>query len=281
MRMVSLLLLSLAGTAWLPAQHPAATSAEAGRVLFQKKCASCHGENAKGGRAPDLTTGNWRHGGSDEDIIRNITEGIPDTQMPPFPMPRDEAQLIIMFLRGGKAAEPVTGDSTAGEQLFFGTARCSRCHMVSGRGGRLGPDLTRIRTERKPSELRKAIENPDETMRESFETLEVEFRDGKVLRGTARNQDTFSVQLMDEEERLHRLLKKDLKRVTRTQKSLMPVERLDAAQTDNLIAFLMKGPVQRLECQPSSLESGLRFECLFRAPEERPAGTRELADILG
>ena len=175
MRMVSLLLISLAGTAWLPAQHPAATSAEAGRVLFQKKCASCHGENAKGGRAPDLTTGNWRHGGSDEEIIRNITEGIPDTQMPPFPMPRDEAQFIIVFLRGGKAAEPVTGDSAAGEQLFFGTAECSRCHMVSGRGGRLGPDLSQIRNERKPSELRKAIENPDETLRESFETVEVEF----------------------------------------------------------------------------------------------------------
>lgn len=243
MRMFSLLLISLAGTAWLPAQHPGATSAEAGRVLFQKKCASCHGENAKGGRAPDLTSGSWRHGGTEEDLIRNMTQGIPDTQMPPFPMPREEAQSIIAFLRAGKAAEePVTGDASAGQQLFFGTAGCNRCHMAGGRGGRLGPDLSDIRNERKPSELRKAINVPDDSLRETFETLEVEFPDGKVLRGTARNQDTFSIQLMDEGEKLHRLRKKDLKRVTRLQKSLMPAANLDAAQTDNLVAFLMKGP---------------------------------------
>ena len=252
MKKSSLLALFLFCPMALVGQHPVSQHAEAGRALFQKKCASCHGENAKGGgRGPDLTTGSWRHGGSDEEIIRNITEGIPDTQMPPFPMPRDEAQVIVMFLRGGKAAEPVTGDSAAGEQLFFGTAQCSRCHMVAGRGGRLGPDLSKIRNERKPSELRKAIENPDETLRESFETLEVEFRDGKVLRGTARNQDTFSVQLMDQQERLHRLLKKDLKRVTRTQKSLMPVASLDAAQTDNLIAFLMNGPSSASNVSPT------------------------------
>jgi len=227
----------------LSAHNPVTQTAEAGRTLFQKKCGSCHGENAKGGRAPDLTTGNWRHGGAEEDLIRNITQGIPGTQMPPFPMPRAEAQAIITFLRSGKATEePVTGDAEAGEQLFFGRGQCSRCHMVGGRGGRLGPDLSQIRNERKPSELRKAINSPDETLRETFDTVEVEFPDGKVLRGTARNQDTFSIQLMDEREKLHRLLKKDLKRVTRTQKSLMPPANLDSAKTDDLIAFLMKGP---------------------------------------
>jgi len=239
-----MLLIFLAGKAWLLAQHPVATPAEAGRALFQKKCGSCHGENAKGGRAPDLTTGSWRLGGTEEDLIRNITQGIPGTQMPPFPMPRDEAQAIITFLRSGKATEePVTGDAEAGRQLFFGRGQCSRCHMVEGSGGRLGPDLSQIRSERKPSELRKAINSPDETLRDTFDTVEVEFPDGKVLRGTARNQDTFSLQLMDEREKLHRLLKKDLKRVTRTQKSLMPLASLNAAQTDDLIAFLMKGPL--------------------------------------
>jgi putative heme-binding domain-containing protein len=243
MKIASLLIFLLWAAASLSAQHPANQSAEAGRALFQKKCASCHGANAKGGRAPDLTTGSWRHGGTEEDLIRNITQGISGTQMPPFPMPREEAQAIITFLRSGKGTEePVTGDAGAGRQLFFGPGQCSCCHLVGGRGGRLGPDLSQIRNERKPSELRKAINTPDETLRESFETVEVEFLDGKVLRGTARNQDTFSIQLMDEREKLHRLLKKDLKRVTRTQKSLMPPASLDAAQTDNLIAFLMKGP---------------------------------------
>lgn len=33
---------------------------------------AAHGENAKGGRAPDLTTGNWRHGGAEGDLIRAL-----------------------------------------------------------------------------------------------------------------------------------------------------------------------------------------------------------------
>src|SRR5512145_1521886 len=105
MRIVSLLSIVLVSVPWLPAQHPSTISAEAGRALFQKKCGSCHGENAKGGRAPDLTTGNWRHGGTEDDLIRNITQGISNTQMPPFPMPKEEAQAIIAFLRSGKATE--------------------------------------------------------------------------------------------------------------------------------------------------------------------------------
>jgi PQQ-dependent dehydrogenase (methanol/ethanol family) len=244
MRVVSVLTMFILGTASLLAQHPGATSAEAGRALFQKKCGSCHGENAKGGRAPDLTTGSWRHGGTEEDLIRNITQGIPGTQMPPFPMPRAEAQDIIAFLRSGKGTEePVSGDAEAGRQLFFGLGQCSRCHMVGGKGGRLGPDLSQVRNERKPSELKKAIMTPDDALREGYESVEVEFLDGKVLRGTARNQDTFSIQLMDERETLHRLLKKDLKRVIRTQRSLMPTASLNAEQTENVIAFLMKGPL--------------------------------------
>ena len=103
MRVASLFTVIIVYAASLLAQHPYASSAEAGRAQFQKKCASCHGENAKGGRAPDLTSGSWRHGGTEEDLIRNITQGIPNTQMPPFPMPREEAQSIIAFLRAGKA----------------------------------------------------------------------------------------------------------------------------------------------------------------------------------
>lgn len=231
----------LASATWLPAQH-LIVSAESGRALFQKKCAGCHGENAKGGRGPDLTTGNWRHGGSEEELIRNITQGIPDTQMPPFPMTREEAQSIIAFFRGGKAAdEPLVGDAKAGQQLFFGRGQCSRCHMVGGRGGRLGPNLSQVRNEKKASDVRKAITDPSDTLLESFETVEVELQNGKVLRGAARNQDTFSLQLMDAQETLHRLLKKNLKRVTRIPQSLMPAHGLDAAETDDLVAFLMKG----------------------------------------
>ena len=77
---------SIVITAALVAQHCYAADVAAGQQLFQKSCASCHGGNAKGGRGPDLTTGQWRWGGSDEAILKNILSGIPGTQMPAFPM---------------------------------------------------------------------------------------------------------------------------------------------------------------------------------------------------
>lgn len=242
--------------------NPLDTSPETGRGLFQRSCSGCHGENARGGRGPDLTTGKWRWGGSDADILHNIQQGIPGTQMPAFPMAENEARAILAFLRrvqGQAGAEPVTGDPQKGGRLFFGAAQCSRCHMFGGRGGRLGPDLTWIGSEKAAGELRRAINSPDESLRENFETVEAEFPDGKVIRGVAKNSDTFSIQILDKQEQLHLLLKRDLKRVTFTHKSLMPALKLPRPEVEDLIAFLVKS---------SGSETGF-YEGEFR--EWRPA----------
>lgn len=77
-----------------PAQapHPVNLEVNEGKKLFKSYCGGCHGEDATGGRGPDLTSGEWKYGGSEADIIRNIRKGIPGTQMPPFPMTEEEAQ---------------------------------------------------------------------------------------------------------------------------------------------------------------------------------------------
>jgi alcohol dehydrogenase (cytochrome c) len=227
-------LLALAGP--LRAQH---TQVDEGRALFVKLCSACHGDTAKGGRAPDLTTGQWKHGGSDRALEGNITRGIEGTQMPAFPVSAGETQAIIAFLRsiGGAAGEPLTGDPEKGRAAFFSAAGCSRCHMFGGRGGRLGPDLNGISAKRKSSALRKAMLDPDADMPEGFETVEVKTRAGAVVRGVAKHEDTFSIQIMDSREKLHLLLKSDLISVEHPRKSLMPAA---AGQIDDLIAFLAR-----------------------------------------
>jgi putative heme-binding domain-containing protein len=132
-------------------------------------------------------------------------------------MPEGEAKAIVAFLQSFQARaeeERIAGDPEIGRQLFFGSGQCSRCHMYGGRGGRLGPDLSSVRNEKKASDLRKATTHPDDHARVNFDPVEVEFNDGRVLRGIAKNQDTFSIQILDEEEKLHLLLKRDLKQVT-------------------------------------------------------------------
>ena len=215
---------------------------ERGRELFAEKCAACHGENAKGGRGSDITTGQWRWGGSDTELKLNIRQGIPGTQMPPTEMSEEAALDIIAFLRtlSEEEQEPVTGDPSKGREIFFGAGGCTGCHFFGGHGGRLGPDLTNIRDEKKLSELRKAITDPSESLRPGFETIEVEFPDGRIVEGSRRNEDTFSVQFMDRQERLHMLLKKDAVRVRHMEQSLMPKPALSASQVEDVSAFLLK-----------------------------------------
>src|SRR6266849_4670809 len=226
----------------LAAQGP--EDVASGRELFQKFCTACHGGNAKGGRGPDLTSGRWRSGGSDADILRNILAGIPNTEMPAFPMRAREGEQIVAYLRslGGTApAETPKGDPVAGRALFFGSAGCGRCHMFGGQGGRLGPDLgLPMGGGRRPVNVREAILNPDESLRRNYETVEVRLSNGRLLRGVLKNEDTFSLQIMDEKEQLHMLLKSDVKQIDKPHKSLMPTPHLTAAELEDVLAFLAK-----------------------------------------
>lgn len=225
----------------LAAQHAAVVDVSAGQKLFQKNCSSCHGANAKGGRGPDLSVGKWRWGGSDDAILKNILQGIPGTQMPAVPMASSDGELIVAYLRSlerGASEETLKGDPSAGRTLFFGSARCSQCHMFEGRGGRLGPDLSSIRFERKVSQLREAIVDPDKSLRPNYETVEVKLSSGQVLRGAKKNEDTFSIQLMDEHEKLHMLLKRNVAEIKAPRKSLMPAADITGGELDNVLAFL-------------------------------------------
>ena len=216
----------------------------AGKVLFQKSCTACHGGNAQGGRGPDLTSGRWRSGGSDAELTRNIIRGIPGTEMPAFPMTQREAEQIVAYLRSLGSAAPErapAGDSAAGGALFYGSAGCSGCHMFGGRGGRLGPDLSSpAGGGRRPVNVRQAILNPDESQRRNYESVEVHLSNGQVIRGVTKNEDTFSIQIMDEKEQFHMLLKSDLKQVVHSNKSLMPTPHLTATELENVLSFLGK-----------------------------------------
>ena len=71
-----------------------------GAVLFRQECVFCHGVAARGGmRGPDLTTGSWTHGGSDAELVRTITAGVPGTAMPPNKLTEEEIWQIVAYLR--------------------------------------------------------------------------------------------------------------------------------------------------------------------------------------
>ena len=70
-------------------------------LLYTERCAPCHGTESTPGRAPTLFDNQWSRGGDDETIVRNITVGIPETEMLPFKDVLSEEQIwqLVAFIR--------------------------------------------------------------------------------------------------------------------------------------------------------------------------------------
>lgn len=215
-----------------------------GRGLFLLSCAYCHGIDARGGgRGPDLASGNWTHGESDADLLRTVTKGIPGTDMPSCNCEEDEAWKLIAYVRSlsTDARAPVSGDRAAGEKIFFGQGACIACHIVDGKGGRFGPNLSRVGAARPTPHLIEAIRDPSKDIPQGYETVAAVMKDGKRITGVRKNEDTFTLQLMDQTEQYHLLLKKDLKEVIYESKSLMPAygeQTLNQKQLQDLVAYM-------------------------------------------
>jgi cytochrome c oxidase cbb3-type subunit 3 len=247
-------------------QNPLANDPKAsklGEFQFRSNCAFCHGLGARGGgRGPDLTRAQKRHGNSDADIFRTINEGVPGTAMPPngatqqgVGMTDTEIWQVIAYIRSVQVKAPAQplGDAAHGKQLFFGTAACSTCHMIAGKGGRLGPDLTTTGSARATDYLVDSVRYPSrrlaqgisEAMKEfsqEYETVKVETADGQKFTGVVLNEDHFTLQMMDLREQLHLFERDKLRSYEKSRESLMPAydqKMLSDKDLQDILAFLL------------------------------------------
>ena len=126
--------------------------------------------------------------------------------MPPFAVPDDQVWELAAFVRSLNApasAVPVEGDVAAGEAIFFGKEGCSGCHSIMGRGGNLGPDLSNLGATRRLGEIREAIVNPKAEATPGYRPVVIDVAKGERLRGVARHESSWSLQVLDEKGNLH------------------------------------------------------------------------------
>jgi cytochrome c oxidase cbb3-type subunit III len=229
-----------------PAKNPLDGNRQAisnGAAMFRNRCAGCHGPDAHGFLGPDLT-GFWSAGGTDGRMFDIVRRGVPGTEMiaadPQRVLDKDIWQ-VLAYIRtlGAVPAVTPTGDATNGERIF--RANCSGCHMVNGRGGQLGPDLSRIGTARPRAGLVGKLRGSSAFIRPGYEPVTLVTAQGERIRGIRKNEDEFSIQIMDTRERLQGYLKSSLTEFTLDKQSLMPVyaaDRLSDGDLDDLVRYL-------------------------------------------
>ena len=229
-----------------PARNPLEGNAQAisnGAAMFRTRCAGCHGPDAHGYLGPDLT-GFWAAGGADDRMFDTVRRGVPGTDMigaDPQRVLDKELWQMLAYIRTLSAvpAAPPTGDAANGERIFRGN--CNGCHRVNGRGGVLGPDLSRIGSARPRAGLQSKIRGSADFIRPGYEPVTLVTKDGERIRGVRKNEDEFSIQIMDGRERLQGYLKANLAEFTTDRQSLMPVygpDRLGDHDLDDLLRYL-------------------------------------------
>lgn len=106
-----------------------------GSRIFANNCAPCHGSDARGGIGyPNLTDGDWLHGGQPENIVQTITAGRYGN-MPPFGAaiggePGIEAVTQYVLSLSGRDHDAAL--AAEGETHF--KTICSACHGIEGTG---------------------------------------------------------------------------------------------------------------------------------------------------
>jgi putative heme-binding domain-containing protein len=233
----------------LPAQHtvrpPDATEGEG---IYKSTCALCHGLEGRSVPGTDLGSGQFHRASSDDDLVRIIREGIPDTAMAPHKLSEGEAANIVAYLHAMQASpEPasLSGEVARGKALFEGKGDCLTCHRVRGAGGSVGPglrgpNLSGVGRIRKPSELARSIVEPNAEVLFSYRTFRGTSQDGATVSGRVLNEDTFSVQIVDGDGDLISLLKSDLRQYEFLNQSPMPSyrDKLTPQELADIVAYL-------------------------------------------
>jgi PQQ-dependent dehydrogenase (methanol/ethanol family) len=217
---------------------------EAGRRHFEAHCAACHGADGKGGeRGPDIISTETARRRSAADLGELIRKGIPAAGMPAFQLPERELQELIAFVRSRsvpafESAPP--GDVAAGAAFFFGKGNCSSCHMVKGQGELLGPDLSELGVERTLPEIEQSLRAPGARLTPGFKLVSVRLHDGRRLRGFAKNESNYDLQLQSLDGTFHLLQRREIAEIARETASLMPDVKATEAEMRNLLAYLSR-----------------------------------------
>jgi cytochrome c oxidase cbb3-type subunit III len=218
------------------------------KATFESICASCHGLDAHGSeRGPDIASRQEVVDKSDAELAEILKNGKTASGMPSFAaFGNSQIAALVAYLRklqGVGDETPLPGDFANGKTLFFGTAKCSSCHMANGQGGFFGKDLTFYASRMNADEVRTRVVAPDKYLDARHGMVTVVLSDSVTISGMVRNEDNFSLQVQTPDGAFHLLNKSDIRSKTYAGRSAMPSDyasRLSAKDLNDLVSYLLR-----------------------------------------
>ncbi len=219
---------------------------EYGAQIFAQRCVVCHGERGDLLPQANLRSGTYRNASSDRELSRVLTDGVPNTAMVPTGYTGSELTALVAYLRNITTYDPTAvsvalGDPARGRELAEGAGGCIYCHRIGAEGPRYAPPLTDAGARLSAATIRRILVDPNGAMLPANRPVRAVTEDGEVIVGRRLNEDTFTVQLITQDERLVALDKTTLREYTvGTESAMQPYgEIFDEAELADLLAWVL------------------------------------------
>jgi putative heme-binding domain-containing protein len=215
-----------------------------GAKLYASRCITCHGAQGDAIGGVNLRSGKFRKAVTDRDLATFIRAGSQSAGMPPFALDETDMAGVIAYLRNMNTFDTATvkaGDVARGRAIFEGKGSCATCHRVGRTGSRVAPDLTDIGSLRSAGSIQRSLLDPTSQMMPINRPVRLVMKDGTVINGRRLNEDTYTVQVIDDRERLRSVMKADVKEFTIAKTSPMPSYKgtLTSEELADLLGYLL------------------------------------------